>query len=87
MNIYGFTTNCRHLYMSRFAAQVKYNGIYYGEVFGFMIYGDKLIVIHDPINRTTHKLPMNDYTNHEGDFVSFLGHVMGTEYERRTSDN
>ena len=81
--IYGFTANHSDIRGSRFQATVIHNGINYGELIGFVLYPINEIVIHDPINRKRHRIPIDDYNKYQGDMIDFVIHVIKQEIKRR----
>ena len=75
--------NIKHsLDYSFFSGQVYYNGK--TELLrGSVDYSNEIIRIHDPFAHKTHKLPLNDYTNFEGDMKEFISHIIISEGETK----
>lgn len=74
--IYHLTADHSNPAGSRFEATVIKDGINYGQVTGFILYPIDQIVIHDPVQRKTHRLPINSYNNYHGNFIDFLTHIL-----------
>ena len=75
----GFEADHSNLLGSRFTATVRWNGINYGELVGFVLSDE--ITIHDPLNRRSHHIPMEQYTHFEGNMIEFVEHIIINTYK------
>ena len=74
--LYGFSADHSHPTGSRFQATVIDAGINHGTMTGFVLYPIDLIIVHDPLHRKTHRIPLNEYNHYDGNMIDFLTDVL-----------